>query len=74
MAKTEQEVKDDMDKRFNHHPPTPEKVVAHEKVRAMHKELALELHKYIVPSRELSCALTALEESMMWANAGIARN
>ena len=38
------------------------------------KQLAHLLVTNCPESRELSCALTKLEEAVMWANAAIARN
>lgn len=63
----------EFDKRFNHHAPTPERIKAHEAVRAAHRQLAETLEQYVAPGRELSLALTNIEQSMFWANAGIAR-
>lgn len=63
----------EIEKRFSHHPPDALKVDIHVMVRAAFKELATGLD--ILPeSREKSLAYTALEESLMWANAAIARN
>jgi len=59
---------------FAYHKPTPEKVVTHGEMRDKCKELALYLEANVPAGRELSVALTHLEEVMMWANAGIARN
>lgn len=63
----------DIDNRFTYHPPTPERVKAHEAIRAAHKALALTIAEYVHPGREHSLALTNLEQSMFWANAAIAR-
>lgn len=63
----------DIDNRFTYHPPTPERVKAHEVIRAAHKNLALLIANYVPPGREHSLALTNLEQSMFWANAAIAR-
>lgn len=46
----------------------------HDKVRHACKELAYFLIETCPQSRELSLALTALEETMHWANASIAKN
>ena len=43
-------------------------------IRDQAKALALLLSDVVPESRELSLALTKVEESVMWANAGIARN
>lgn len=63
----------EIEKRFNHHPPTGNKAKTHAAVRAACKELALMLNA-LPNSRELALAFTSLEETMMWANAAIARN
>jgi hypothetical protein len=63
----------DIDHRFDYHAPTPSKQDVHEQTRAAYKRLALGLIN-IPDSRERSLAYTALEESLMWANAAIARN
>jgi hypothetical protein len=42
--------------------------------RREYKELAHAMNDLLPESREKSLALTALEESLMWANACIARN
>jgi hypothetical protein len=65
----------DLEKRFNFHPAnTKEKKEAHERVRGICKDVAYFIKSNVPPGREQSLALTHLEEVMMWANAGIARN
>jgi antitoxin component of MazEF toxin-antitoxin module len=61
-------------KRFDHHQPTDEKIGIHMEARREYKELAHAMNDLLPESREKSLALTALEESLMWANACIARN
>lgn len=64
----------DLDKRFKYHTPKegqPEKYVS---IRDKSKELAVMMNELCPESREKSLAVTALEESVMWANASIARN
>jgi hypothetical protein len=59
--------------RFTYHPPKegqPEKYVA---LRDKAKELADMIVDMVPESREQSLALTACEQTVMWANAGIAR-
>jgi hypothetical protein len=59
---------------FTYHAPKegqPEKYVA---LREKAKELAYLIAETVPPSREQSTALTHLETSIFWANAGIARN
>jgi len=63
----------DLEKRFNYHKPTPEKAEVYPVIRNTAKEFAYLLKKYVPAGRELSCALTKLEEVVMWANAGISR-
>lgn len=58
---------------FSFHPATDETGPKHGDVRTFCRELANHLIDLVPPSRELSLALTSLEETMMWANAGIAR-
>lgn len=67
-------MKIDVDQRFNHHAPTGGKQAMHEDVRAAYKILATIVVDIIPESREQSLAVTALEESLFWANAAIARN
>ena len=62
----------DVEERFRFHPATPTTGPKHEEVRDLHKTLALWVMHNIPSSRERALALTALQESMMWANAAIA--
>jgi hypothetical protein len=60
--------------RFTYHAPKgtqPERYVA---VRDKARELAILIAQTSHESREQSLAFTKLEEAIMWANAGIARN
>ena len=64
----------DIDNRFMYHPPKegqPEKYLV---IRSVAKALAELIDNECPDSREKSLAITALEESVMWANASIARN
>lgn len=64
----------DLENIFTYHPPKegqPEKYAA---IRAKAKELAVLVDELCPNSREKSLASTKLEECVMWANAGIARN
>ena len=64
----------DLEQRFTYHPPNgsqPERYVA---LREAAKALAVLIVQCSHESREQSLALTKLEEAVMWANAGIARN
>lgn len=59
---------------FTYHQPNDVAVVKHEKVRDYGASYAKLLLSQCPESRELSLALTHLEEAVMWANAAIARN
>lgn len=63
-----------VDKAFTYHPPKPDQVPRYTRIRDEAKALALRLASDCPPSRELSLALTHLEDAVMWANAAIARN
>lgn len=68
---------DDAKKRevnFYHHPPKGDQVERYEFIRAQCKLLAEHLQMRCPASRELSLAMTKLEEVMFWSNASIARN
>ncbi len=67
--------REDLEKRVKHHPPSSDEVVAaHEAIRAGVLELGDVILENVPQSRELALCLTNLEQAMMWANAGIARN
>jgi hypothetical protein len=59
---------------FKFHPATGEKAERHQNVRNACQGLANVIASNCPQSRELSLAMTKIEEAMMWANAGIARN
>lgn len=63
-----------IERAFTYHKPKedqPERYVA---IREKAKELALLIDDCCPDSREKSLAFTNLEQSVMWANASIARN
>lgn len=63
-----------IEKNFKYHAPKegqPEKYVS---IRDKAKQLAELVDELCPDSREKSLALTKIEEAVMWANAGIARN
>jgi hypothetical protein len=64
---------DEINLRFDHHPPDALKVEYHVRVRAAYKTLAVAISN-LPNSREKALAYTSLEESLMWSNAAIARN
>jgi hypothetical protein len=61
-------------KNFLHHPPTSEQTQRYWYLRNETKKLAVSYCQCAPQSRELSLALTKLEEAAMWVNAAIARN
>lgn len=63
-----------LEKNFTYHPPTPEQRLVYEIIREQAHNYANYLQSKCPESRELSLALTKLEECVMWANASIARN
>jgi hypothetical protein len=69
-----QEIHDRIDNDFSFHPAsTEERRDEHTSVRVRCKDLAHWIADKVPPGRELALALTALEETMHWANAGIAK-
>ena len=63
-----------LDCNFTYHPPLCDQPRRYEMIRGMGRDLAGILSALCPQSRELSIALTKLEECIMWANAAIARN
>lgn len=59
---------------FTYHPPQPDQLPRYEEIRAKGKEMAEFLTATCPASRELSLAITNLEQTIFWANAAIARN
>lgn len=63
-----------LDTNFIYHSPKEDQPKRYEEIRRYAYSYAEWLMERCPPSRELSLALTALEECVMWANASIARN
>ncbi len=61
---------------FSYHPVKTDELQEHryQEIRRSAKEFAELLYQFCPPSRELSLAITNLEQVMFWANASIARN
>lgn len=59
---------------FDFHPAVSDQAQRYEALRAKAKELAWEMATLCPDTRELSIALTSVEDSVMWASAAIARN
>lgn len=64
---------DDLANRFTYHPPKPDQVEKYPRIRAAGHDLATLIDELVPDGREKSLAITKLEETVMWANAGIAR-
>jgi len=67
-------MKDRIENNFTYHAPSESQVVTYQEIRDGGKSLAILFAEKCPESRELSLAMTKLEESVMWANAAIARN
>lgn len=65
--------KAEIDTRFTYHPPTPGQPEKYEAIRKNAREMAYLLYAVAPESRELSLALTSLDEVVFWANAAVAR-
>lgn len=64
----------DLSHRFQFHPADAENTKRHhEAIRGVCLDLACEINERAPDGREKSLAITSLEETMMWANAAIAR-
>lgn len=58
---------------FIYHPPKGDQSRQYEALRAKGKELAILINETCPDGREKAVALTNLEQTIMWANAAIAR-
>ncbi len=74
MYTIDKQTQDRLDQNFTYHSPHEGQPERYERLRSQTKELANLLCTNCPPSRELSLALTKLEEGVFWANAAIARN
>lgn len=66
-------LREDIERRFTYHRPSGNQAERYERIKAECKSLGLELIEMCPESRELSNALTSLDEVMFWSNAAIAR-
>jgi hypothetical protein len=65
----------DLKNRFTYHPPKDQATIeTFAFIRDMGYELAKSIEAVVPAGRELSLSITAIEEAVMWANAGLARN
>lgn len=74
MHTPKKEKLDQIDNNFTYHSPKPDQVDRYGRIRETGKVFANQMLHECPESRELSLALTKLEEVVMWANAAIARN
>jgi len=63
-----------IEKNFKYHAPKEGQPEAYQIIRDSAKSLAYTIDRLCPGSRELSLAMTKLEECVMWANASIARH
>ncbi|WP_076127904.1 Acb2/Tad1 domain-containing protein [Paenibacillus odorifer] len=63
-----------LENNFSYHSPKNGQPEKYTEIRNKAKELAYLIDELVPNSREKSLALTNLEQSVFWANAGIARN
>ncbi len=63
----------DLEKRFTYHPPKAGQPEVYEAIREGAKDFAYYIKANVPAGREQALALTHLEETVFWANAGIAR-
>ena len=73
LISEEERVHEDLKNRFTYHAPKEGQPEMYEAIRGEGFGLACTLTALCPKSRELSLALTKLEEVVFWANASIAR-
>lgn len=66
--------KEEIANNFTYHAPKADQPERYNHLRDLAKHLAMTIHDCCPDSREKALAHTKLEESIMWANASIARN
>lgn len=64
---------DELATRFTYHPPKDGQAELYEAIRHIARDMATCINDLCPECREQALAFTALEESVMWANAAIAR-
>ena len=63
----------ELENRFTYHAPNGKQAKIYELLRSKAHQLAFDFVNFCPDSRELSLAITKIEESVFWANAAIAR-
>jgi len=74
MYSPKKEKVEQVDNNFTYHKPNENQADRYHRIRETAKVFANQMLAECPESRELSLALTKLEEAVMWANASIARN
>ena len=64
----------EIENNFTYHAPKNDQTARYISIREKAKELAYMIDELCPESRERSLAFTKLDETVMWANAAIARN
>ncbi len=64
----------DLRNRFTYHPPSGDQPEQYQGIRDAAYQLADLINREAPDGREKSLSITHLEETVMWANAAIARN
>jgi len=70
----QQSMYDRIENDFRYHAPKEENIVKFSNIRETAKAFAHLIDENVPNGREKSTALTKLEETVMWANAGVAHN
>lgn len=65
--------REEIEHRFTYHAPSQEQAAKYQEIRDTAKSVALRLNELCPDGRELSTALTKLDEVVFFANAAIAR-
>ena len=65
---------DQINNNFSYHAPKGDQQERYEVIREAAKQMAILINAACPESREKALAMTNLEQSIMWANAAIARN
>ena len=63
----------ELNARFTYHAPKEGQPEKYTRLRETAKDFAMKILEWVPESREQSLAITAIEEAIFWANAGIAR-
>lgn len=64
----------DLLNRFTYHQPKTDQPQRYQEIRKLGYAFATYINENVVNSKEKEVAIQKLEEAVMWANAGIARN